>query len=68
MCVCVCVFSEGWGVLEISEMGGYPKWGIVFEIGGLNPFKNYGNLMLKNIIFLPLILRLRKSRGKLNFL
>ena len=32
----------GGGGLEFSEMGGgYPKWGVVFEMGGLNPSTNY---------------------------
>ena len=32
----------GCGVLEFSEMGGYPKWGgVVLKWGGLNPSMNY---------------------------
>ena len=38
MCVCV-----GGGVLEFSEMGGYPNWGggVLKWGGGLNPYTKY---------------------------
>ena len=31
----------GGGVLEFLEMGGYPKRGVVVEMGGLKPSTNY---------------------------
>ena len=34
----------GGGVLEFSEMAGYPKRGVTFEMEGLNPFKKYFGL------------------------
>ena len=31
--------------LEFSEIGGYPKWGVVFEMEGLNSSMNYVNML-----------------------
>ena len=35
------------GALELTEMGGYPKWGakLILKWGGLNPSVNYAIIM-----------------------
>ena len=54
--MCVCVWGGGGGGgrgLEFSEMGGYPKWGDVFDKGGLNPSTNYVDQPVLESYFQP---------------